>query len=95
MANYVDFFRYSDGYEDVFIEGKRYLYACAEPFGRPYLLACNEYAVLDNGAALRFDTVGADAEYLAALDPAPADVAEAVIALESRRAARLLDECAA
>lgn len=86
-----DVFRFSDSYEDVFVEDGHYLYACNEPFDRAYMLACNEYHTDDTQGNpiewcfVRYDTSGADVEYLRSLQHAPADVARAVIVIETRR----------
>lgn len=79
MSNYVDFFRFSDQYEDVFYEDGRYLYACAEPFNRAYYLAVREYSILSNGELIRFDCSGADVNYLESLEPAPVEIAKRII----------------
>lgn len=49
MGNYVEFFRFCDKYEDVFIEDDHYLYASAEPFNWAYMLACCPYYKVDGG----------------------------------------------
>lgn len=88
--------RFSDGYEDVYIEDGHFLYVCEDPgaWGRGF--ACNEYFVpgLDARGAhdinalelWRGDTCEASADYLRTLDHAPLDVARAVIMCETRRA---------
>ena len=82
MSNYVEFFRFSDGYEDVFCEDNHYLYVCAEPFNWAYMLACNPYEkVTDRDEWLRHDTDGADTEYLQTLKPAPEEIAKEIIRL--------------
>lgn len=102
MLDFVDFFRFTDNTEDVFLEGEnRYLYVCAEPFDRAYMLASNEYrrlCGLEPGDAnpqtwnfVRYDTAGASVEYLQTLTPAPVDVARAVIMCETRRALQFED----
>ena len=85
MHNTVDFFRFCDHYEDVFIEDDHYLYACAEPFGWAHMLVCNEYNDLEDSGWMRGDTSGADAEYLMTLEPAPVEIALEVIRIETRR----------
>lgn len=90
-ANYCEFFRFDDRFADVFEEEPgRYLYACAEPFGWPYMLACNEWrAAEDMGGRTvwtRCDTVGADAEYLQTLEYAPEEIAADIIRREYARA---------
>lgn len=88
MSNYVDFFRFSDKYEDVFEEGGRYLYACAEPHGWAHLLSVNEYAITETGELIRYDGAGADVEYLASLKPAAPEIAARIIKNETRRFAQ-------
>lgn len=89
MANYIDFFRFSDQWEDVFEEeGGRYLYACAEPHGWAYSFCVNEYAVTEGGDLIRYDGAGADIEYLASLKPAAPEIAARIIKAETRRRAR-------
>lgn len=85
-------FRFSDGFEDVFVEDNHYLYACNEPFDYAHMRACNEYHADKTDAdpmkwtLTRYDTSGADLAYLRTLQHAPADVARAVIMGETLRA---------
>lgn len=85
--------RYHDGYEDVFCEPSdctdSYLYVCREPFGWPYLLACQPWErSVDiygrpNGEWRRYDHTGASVEYLQSLTPAPDDVAREIIRMDA------------
>lgn len=88
--NYVEFFRFNDGYEDVFIEDGHFLYACAEPFGWAHMMACNVYKKAKLGIWLRYDTVGADTLYLDSLERADEETALEIIALERRNTERVL-----
>lgn len=89
--NYVTFFRFNERYEDVFIEDDHFLYACAEPFGWHYLMACNVYRDCGNGIDwIREDTVGADTVYLDGLERADEETALAIIAMERRRWERIM-----
>lgn len=103
MNNYVDFFRFSDKYEDVFIEGDHLLYTCAEPHGWAYVLGVCEYKGVISCCELFdpqkpetvenvrewiiSDYAGADVEYLQKLTPAPPAVAAAVIKAETAKTA--------
>lgn len=78
-------FRFSDNYEDVFVEDDHYIYACAEPFGWPYLLAANEYHEASDHALIRHDGCGASLEYLQMLTPAKEHIAKRIIACENKR----------
>ena len=93
--NYVDGFRFSDQYEDVFIEDDHYLYACAEPFNWAHYLTVNSYRKLDNGSFLREDTAGADTQYLDTLIKAPVDIAEQIIRMEDARTNAILSQLGA
>lgn len=88
MHNYIEFFRFSDKYEDVFIEDNHYLYACAEPNGWTYMFYCNVYRITDAGELIREDGASADAAYLKKLTPAPPDIAAQIIKAETRRYCR-------
>ena len=87
-----DVFRFSDGYEDVFMEDGHYLYTCNEPFDYAHMRACNEYHADAADADpmkwtfTRYDTSGADLAYLRSLQHAPASIARAIILVETRRA---------
>lgn len=85
-ANYCEFFRFNDQYCDVFEEEPGlYLYAVAEAWdGRGDFLTCKEYAPAANGGWIVSSYSGADAEYLASLEPAPENIARAIIASEER-----------
>ena len=90
MANYCELFRFDDRYSDVFTEAPgRYLYVCAEPFGWPYLLECNEWHEVKglNGDMewIRYDAAGADTAYLETLDHAPEGIAAEIIRREYAR----------
>lgn len=90
-------FRYHDGYEDVFVEqdegpdegSEHYLYVCREPFGWPYLLACQPWdRSVDiygkpNGEWRQYDHTGASVEYLQSLTPAPDEVAREIIRMDA------------
>ena len=82
MYNHVDFYRYHDKTEDVFLEDGHLLYASAEPFEWAHRLACVTYYQDSSGALTRGETVGADVGYLDSLEPAPDDVARKVIETE-------------
>ena len=88
----VDPLRFSGNYEDVFIEDGHYLYVCREAGAYGHGYACNEYH--KHGAAdgdpltwlfVRYDTAETSVNYLRGLKHAPADVARAVIILETNR----------
>jgi len=84
-ANYCEFFRFNDQYCDVFEEEPgRYLYAEAEFWNYAGFLTCKEYAPTENGGWIVSSYAGADSAYLASLEPAPADIARAIIASEER-----------
>lgn len=83
MFNYVDFYRYHDKTEDVFLEDGHLLYASAEPFGWAHHLACVTYYQDSNGALTRGETVGADVGYLDCLEPAPEATVFKVIEAEA------------
>lgn len=82
-ANYVDFFRFNDGYEDVFVEDDGYLYACADPFGWAHMLCCREVRtavdLFGNECIYPQAINGADWQYLETLEPAPDDIARRII----------------
>lgn len=89
-ANYCEFFRFDNQYCDVFEEETgHYLYACAEPFGWPYLLQCNEWHATRNLSGqtewIRYDAAGADTAYLESLEPAPVEIAREIIRREYAR----------
>lgn len=88
MNNTIEFFRFSDKYEDVFIEDNHYLYACAEPNGWAYMFCCNVYRITDAGELIREDGASADAAYLEKLTPAPPDIAARIIKAETLRYCR-------
>ena len=90
--NTVDFFRFTDRYEDVFVEDGRYLYACAEPYNNAYMLACNEYTPMGD-QWLRGDTCSADAGYLAGLEPAPPETAASIIKAETIHKLQAMEKC--
>lgn len=83
-ANYCEFFRFHNRYCDVFCEDDHYLYASAEPFGWPHCLACKEFKPTGNNGWIVSPYDGADAAYLASLEPAPEDIAQAIIDSEER-----------
>jgi hypothetical protein len=85
MANSINFFRFSDHYEDVFKECGHYLYACAEPNGWAYMVGVNEYAITDSDELIRYDGASADVEYLRNLEPAIPEIAARIIKNETRR----------
>lgn len=82
--NSVDFFRFSDRYEDVFLEDNHYLYACAEPYNQAYYLTVCEYHKLPDNTWLKYDYSSADAAYLSALKPAPYEDTIAILTIETR-----------
>ena len=83
-ANYCEFFRFNCNYCDVFTEDDHYLYAEAEPHGWAHMLACREYKPAHDGGWSVSAYDGADTAYLASLEPAPEDIAQAIIASEER-----------
>lgn len=97
MANYVEFFRLNDRYEDVFIEeldeeGRvRYVHASAEPYMWADVLACREWWVEDNkwvcGPAF-----GSSSAYLESLPAAPYDIASEICEADLQRLLDLEDE---
>lgn len=89
--NWVDFFRYSGKYEDVFVEDDHYLYACAEPYSWAYMLCVNEYH-LNNGELIRHDCSGAGVNYLQTLKPAAHAIAERILSYEALITDQLLEE---
>lgn len=94
MGNYVDFFRYSDKWEDVFVERNDdgtvvYLYVCAEPHNWAYMLSAREYRPLigyygERTGWLPCEHTSASANYLQTLEPAPDEIARELIWLETR-----------
>lgn len=83
--NFCEFFRFNDRYCDVFEEEPgRYLYAECEPFNWAHLLTCKEFTPADNGGYIVGPYCGASAEYLHELEPAPVEIARAIIASEER-----------
>ena len=82
QANWVDFFRFNNGYEDVFIEDDHYLYASAEPFGWAYLMACVPYKLISGKGFIRGDPVGRDAAYLNSLEWVDYTTASAIVGIE-------------
>ena len=90
MTNYVDFFRFNDRYEDVFVEDNHFLYhflyAVAEYGNYNGFLLCNVYRRVGNDY-IREDTTYADAAYLEGLEPAFFDNAREIIEAETRRTA--------
>ena len=83
-ANYCEFFRFSGRYCDVFEEDDHYLYTEAEPWSWAHLMTIKEYAPAADGGWIVSGYSGADAAYLASLEPAPEDIARAIIASEER-----------
>lgn len=82
-------FRFSDNYEDVFVEDDHYLYVCAEPFNWHYMLAANEYHESKDHALIRHDGCGASLEYIRSLTPAKEHIARRIIECETKRIARI------
>lgn len=82
--NYVDFFRFSDKYEDVFIEDNHYLYAIAEPYNWPYMMTVREYRKLDDKTYLSCEWSGADTEYLQTLEQASLEISHDILKIESQ-----------
>lgn len=82
-TNYVDFYRFCNRTEDVFIEDDHYLYASAEPFDWAYMMACRPYYGSD-GAFILGDYVGADVQYLSSLVPADETTAAQIILFEAK-----------
>lgn len=83
-AYHPELFRFSDHYEDVFMEDGNYLYACAEAFDYDGSYTVREYHKLDNGYWLKYDHAGADYAYLTKLDHAPYDAAKDVMTMETQ-----------
>ena len=90
MTNYVDFYRFSDRTEDVFIEDDHYLYASAEPFDWAYMMACRPYYGSDGSYTLG-EYAGADVQYLQSLVPADETTAAQIILIETKE---YLSHCA-
>ena len=93
MHNSCDFFRYLDGYSDVFIEDDgTYLYVECEPWNWAHLLCCVNYVKTENLAGstewIIGEHSGCDVEYLKALKPAPEDDAKWIIGNEIIREAQ-------
>lgn len=85
-AYHPELFRFTDHYEDVFIDGENYLYACAEAFDYNGSYTVCEYEKLDNDYWLTYDHAGASYAYLMSLDHAPYDVAKDVMIMEKKLA---------
>lgn len=95
MHNYVDFFRFNDKYDDVFINDGDYLYVQAEPFLWGYLLTSRPYITVSNDSGLSHactlsdgttllpcETECISVEKSLKLEPAPIDIAKEIIAME-------------
>ena len=99
-VSYCSFFRFNEGYNDVFVEDDHFLYAEGELyFNRaPHNYTVKEYrpAGLDDLDAAVFNPgayntgfvvsaySGADEKYLETLEPAPIETAKQIIASEER-----------
>lgn len=95
-ANYCEFFRFHDGYCDVFVEDDHLLYAEMEAYynRHPFVATCKEYkpAGVDDVYSFKYDMngfivsdyAGADVEYLQTLTPAHETIAREIIASEER-----------
>lgn len=99
-THYCEFFRFNDHYCDVFLEDDHYLYAEMEAYcmRHPFAATCKEYrpagfgdldiaqfnSPFSNEGYIVSSYAGADVEYLQTLEPAPEDIARAIIASEER-----------
>lgn len=83
-AYHPELFRFTDHYEDVFIDGENYLYACAESFDYNGSYTIREYEKLDNDYWLKYDHEGASYAYLKKLEHAPYDIVKDVMTMETR-----------